>query len=275
MPSSWLKIVAPIVRQAGEAARRKQKRGVTAEQKEHGEWVTETDRETESFIIERLRYYFPDHGMLGEESGHHGDSENCWVIDPIDGTTNFIHGFPHSVVSVAFCHNGKPEVGVIYDIATDDTYAAVIGGGAYLNDERIRVSAVTQFSRSLLCASGQLRDGDTDLWQHIVALGKSTEGMRRTGSSALDLVQLAAGFTDVVVSGPVKFWDVAAGSLIVREAGGLISDVNDNTEFKFNEKTASFVASSPRVFARFFTETKNYCRKQSDAAAASTAKQTS
>ncbi|MCH9704873.1 MAG: inositol monophosphatase [Proteobacteria bacterium] len=258
--ASWLELVAPIIREAGTMARRRFYSGkVHASRKDNNEWVTDVDREVEEFITERLQYYFPDHGVLGEEGGQQGGTDFCWVIDPLDGTTNFVHRFAHCAVSLAYCERGRSKIAVICDVMTDTLYTAINGGGAYKEDQRLRVSPEVDFRNAMFIASGQVADGD--LWPLMVDLSGRTDGMRKTGSSVLDLAWLAAGDVDAVVSGPINYWDVAAGSLLVREAGGFISDVNDNTEFKFGERTPCFVAAAPKVFTRFFSETKKFCKK--------------
>ena len=258
MSAQWLEIIAPVVRQAGGEARRRLFSGKSsASRKNGGEWVTDVDRDTEAFLVEQLRRYFPDHGVLGEESGSSGDADNCWVIDPLDGTTNYVHGYPHCAVSVAFCRGGRPQLAIVYDIMADLLYTAATGGGAYCDDERLRVSRESAFGSALFIASGQVDSGG--LWELVVDLSRRSEGMRKTGSSVLDLAWLAAGRVDAVVSGPANYWDVAAGALLVREAGGFICDVNDRTEFVFGARTECFVAAAPKVFPRFFAETKRHC----------------
>ena len=261
MSAGWLDLIAPVVRQAGMRARRRFLAGDARATRKHGdEWVTDVDRATESLIIERLRHYFPDHGVLGEESGQQGVVDNCWVIDPLDGTTNYVHRYPHCAVSVAFCRKGRAEIAIIYDLMADLLYTAVVGGGAYCEDRRLRVSSAASFGDALFIASGQV---DTaELWALVADFSRRTEGMRKTGSSVLDLAWLAAGQVDAVVSGSVNYWDIAAGALLVREAGGFICDINDNSDFIFGERTVPFVAATPKVFTRFFTDTKNYCRRQ-------------
>ena len=258
-----LKAVKEIVRHAGLKLRRRLlagRRRMNAVKKAGGEWVTDLDRVAEEYIISSLQKHYPNDGFLGEESGLQGNAARCWAIDPIDGTTNFIHGFLQCAVSVAYCVNGRAEIGVIYDIAADEMYSATTGGGAYLEDKRLRVSGETLFAHSLFILGGRINE---DLMPLLVSMAKRCDGMRRLGATTLDLAWVASGKADAVVSGPVRFWDVAAGALLLREAGGLLSDLEDNTEFAFNEKTKSFVAATPRVFSAFFSEVKDYHRRQS------------
>lgn len=233
-----------------------------ARRKESGDWVTPFDTAAEEMIIDKLRYYFPQHSILGEEGGLQGKSKECWVIDPLDGTTNFVHGVPCCMVSIAFCRDGLPEVSVIYDIANDELYTAARGRGAFLEDKRLRIDKKVNYAESLLIMSGQVGREHGKIWQLLGRLASECEGARRTGSTVLDLAWLAAGRVEAVVSGPVQFWDVAAGALLVREAGGLISDVNERTRFVFNQRTAHFVAANPHIFARIFYETKTFCQAQ-------------
>lgn len=267
MTAEWMEALAPMVRQAGLAARRRIAAGrAVAARKSGGEWVTDIDRSTEEFLVERIGRIFPDHGVLGEEGGMRGEERRCWVIDPIDGTTNMVHGLPHCAVSVAYCERGRAKLALTYDVMSDLLYTAVAGGGAYCEGERLRVAKAPVFSESLFIASGQI--GESAMWPLVVEFSRRTEGMRKTGSSVLDLTWLAAGYVDAVVSGAVNYWDVAAGELLVREAGGFVSDVHDRTEFVFGERVAPFVAAAPKVFARFFTECKRFCHANAGAAEA-------
>lgn len=267
MFANWLEVAAPIVRQAGVGVRRRLFAGkVEVSRKGGGEWVTDVDRDTEAFLVERLRHYFPEHGVLGEEGGQSGARDNCWVIDPLDGTTNFVHGYPGCAVSVAFCQNGRAKIGMVYDIFADLLYTAVAGGGAFREDERLRVKQQVNFADAVFIASGQVAAGG--LWPLMVDFSERTDGLRKTGSSVLDMAFMAAGQVDAVVSGPANYWDVAASALLVREAGGFICDVEDRTEFPFGERTACFVAAAPKVFPRFFADTKRYCQANRPPAAA-------
>ena len=256
MAVSWLEVVAPIVRDAGKMAERNLRMGKNwGTRKKFSDWVTETDKAAEAMIIDRIRHYFPDHQFLGEEGGVSGESEHCWVIDPLDGTTNYVHGFPCFAVSVAYCYRQRPLLGIVYNSLNDDIYTAADGNGAHLNGERIRVSKTASYSASLFLASGQL-GGDFGLWPLLSKIVKETDGLRRTGSTVLDMALLAAGKVDALISGPVNYWDVAAGSVLVREAGGFISDIDDRTRFVFGQRTETFVAANPQVFARYFSQVK-------------------
>lgn len=254
----WLEVIVPVVRECGKQARHKLLIGPSdGKRKKNGEWVTKTDKYTEQKIIEGIKKYFPQHSFLGEEGGMVGNTKECWVIDPIDGTTNFVHGYQQSAISVAFCRNGQPELAIIYDYVRDDIYTAASGRGAHVNNERIRVSTTSQFASSLFAASGQINR----YWQLVADLAKQTDGVRRTGSTVIDLAHLASGKIDAVVSGPVNYWDVAAGALLVQESGGLISDINNKTKFAFNAPTAVFVMATPKLFSRYFTLTKHFTQQ--------------
>ena len=262
--ASWLEVVTPIVKRAGTMIRRfaQSDRAKDARRKARGDWVTQMDKQSEAMIVDGLKKYFPDHGILAEESGLRGDVAQCWVIDPLDGTTNFVHGLPHCAVSVAFCRDGAPQLAVVYDIFRDELYTAARSRGAYLDGARLRVSLPQTPADALLMVGGQLGAADGALWQLVARLAKSADGARRSGSSVLDLAWLAARRVDAVFSGPAQYWDVAAASLLTREAGGLIADVRDNTEFVFNQPTACFVAASPKIFTRFFYDSQTFCRER-------------
>lgn len=211
-----------------------------------GEIVTEVDREVEELIATRIAEKYPDHGVLGEESGARGNQDKCWVIDPIDGTTNFVHQFEYCAVSVAFCENGRATAGAVHHITANETYVAAKGEGAFAENRRLRHSGATSLGKSLIISSGVMNDS---LWQLMHELSSRVDGTRRGGATALDLAMVAAGRADAMISGPVRFWDVAAGALLAREAGCLIADTEDNTSFAFGKPTGSFVVGAPGVFA--------------------------
>ena len=194
--------------------------------KQTNDFVTEIDQAAEAAIIETLLTAYPGHGILAEESGsEHGakDSEFVWIIDPLDGTTNFIHGFPVYCVSIALAVKGKVEQAVVYDPTRNDIFCATKGRGAYQNDRRIRVAKRTRLQDCLISTGFPYRPGDK-LKTYLNMLGdvmSQTAGVRRPGAAALDLAYVAAGYSDGFFEANLKPWDVAAGSLLVTEAGGL------------------------------------------------------
>lgn len=191
--------------------------------------VTETDREAERCIIQHLRAAFPDHRTFAEESG--GDAWQSpgppiWLIDPLDGTNNFAHGFPHVAVSLALVTDGEPVIGVIYDPLRDETFAAVAGGGATLNGEPIRVSHTPNLADAFL-ATGFPYDRRTATDNNVERMGRFVRrslGVRRAGAATLDLAYVACGRLDGFWEVRLAPWDVAAGILLVREAGGRATD---------------------------------------------------
>ena len=208
---------------------------IRIESKAANDFVTEVDRAAEAAIIEVLLDAFPAHGILAEESGTtagNPDSEFQWIIDPLDGTTNFIHGFPQYAVSIALSHDGVLEHGVVYDPSSNELFTASRGGGAYLNERRLRVSRRTKLAGSLISTGFPFREGD-----HIDAylamfreICLKTAGIRRPGAAALDLAYVASGRVDGFWEMGLSIWDIAAGALLVQEAGGLISDHQGNPD---------------------------------------------
>ena len=248
---------AEIADAAGRIARRRfysARRRVGA--KEDGSPVTETDREVEELISGLVAEKYPRHGFLGEETGARGDRGNCWVVDPIDGTTNFIHQYDRCAVSVAFCQDGRAVAGAVHDITANETFSAAAGEGAYLHNRRMRITPGGELGDALFIASGVL---DGNMWALIRELSRRTAGMRRSGSTALDLAAVAAGRADVIVCGRVRYWDVAAGALLLREAGGLLADSGGGTAFDFAGPTRCFAAGAPGVFAPCFSALKKHC----------------
>jgi len=221
---------------------------LTIASKRSNDFVSEVDHKAEQAIIEVLHQSFPDHGILAEESGQqHETSEHQWIIDPLDGTTNFLHGFPQFAVSIALRVKNRLEVGVIYDPVSQELFTAARGEGAQLNDKRIRVSGRKGLEGALLATGFPYYDQtylDTYL-ATMKALMTETAGIRRPGSAALDLAWCAAGRTDGFWEFNLKPWDIAAGVLLVREAGGIVSDLTGGENFMSN---GDILAASPKVF---------------------------
>ena len=219
------------------------------------DFVSEVDREAERTIVETLLASYPDHAILAEEGtakGANADAENVWIIDPLDGTTNFLHGFPQYCVSVALSQRGQITQGVIYDPVRNDLFTATRGRGAFLNDRRIRVSKRHHLRDCLIGTGFPFRDGsylDTYL-RMMKTMIEQTAGLRRPGAAALDLAYVAAGFYDGFWEVGLNAWDVAAGSLLIQEAGGLIGDLAGNGDFLHGGQV---IAATPKVFAQMVT----------------------
>jgi myo-inositol-1(or 4)-monophosphatase len=204
--------------------------GLTVEEKARHDYVSEVDRLAEAEIIKELRRAYPDHAILGEESGSTGKGSKVWVIDPLDGTHNYLRGFPHFSVSIGFKDHGDLIYGVVYDPLRDEIFTASKGDGAFLNDRRIRVSKRETLQGALLCTGFPYRQRDhlSAQLEMTRALLQEAEDIRRTGSAALDLAYVATGRLDGYFEIGLKPWDMAAGCLLVREAGGQVSDFAGN-----------------------------------------------
>jgi myo-inositol-1(or 4)-monophosphatase len=225
---------------------------VRVSQKQVNDFVTEIDHASEQAVIETLLTAYPDHAILAEESGQqHGrqGSDHVWIIDPLDGTTNFIHGFPVYCVSIALQVKGRIEQAVIYDPTRNDLFTATKGRGAYLNERRIRVSKRSDLRQCLVATGFPFRPGDNfNLYLRMMAdVMTRTAGLRRPGAAALDLAYVAAGFTDGFFETGLSPWDVAAGSLLVTEAGGLIGNFTGESNFIEQREC---VAGNPRVYGQ-------------------------
>lgn len=235
---------------------------VRISQKQVNDFVTEVDHASEQAIIETLLTAYPGHGILAEESGRtHGakDSEFVWIIDPLDGTTNFIHGFPVYCVSIALAVRGKVEQAVIYDPSRNDLFTATKGRGAYLNDRRLRVSKRVRLAECLLATGFPFRPDD-DFSQYLAMMGdimRRTAGLRRPGAAALDLAYVAAGFTDGFFETGLQPWDVAAGALLVTEAGGLVGNFTGDAEF-LDQKEC--LAGNPKVYGQLVSILSRYSK---------------
>jgi len=190
--------------------------------------VTSADRRSEKLIVDRLAESFPRHSVIAEEgSGTENSSEFVWYVDPLDGTTNFAHGYPFFAVSIALVHQGQFQAGVVHDPVHDETFAAVLGEGAWLNQKRISVSPTPRLKESLLSTGFPVRKRhQSHNVEYFHAFTNSSHGVRRDGAAALDLCYVACGRFDGFWEFNLKEWDVAAGTLIVREAGGLVTDLN-------------------------------------------------
>ena len=213
------------------------------------DFVTEVDKAAEEAIIGVLKAAYPDHAILAEESGASGDSEHVWIIDPLDGTTNFIHGFPQYAVSIAQAHKGVLQHAVVYDPTRNELFTASKGAGAYLNDRRIRVSKRVKLNEGLLGTGFPFR-----YFEHVDAyLGifrdmmHKTAGVRRPGAAALDLAWVAAGRVDGFWELGLSPWDMAAGALLITEAGGLVGDLSGEQNFL---ETGNIVGGNPKVFSQ-------------------------
>jgi len=235
---------------------------VRVSQKQVNDFVTEVDHASEQAIIETLLTAYPGHGILGEETGStHGarDSEFVWIIDPLDGTTNFIHGFPVYCVSIALAVKGKVEQAVIYDPSRNDLFTATKGRGAYMNDRRIRVSKRTLLSQSLISTGFPFRKGD-NFPAYLAMMSEvmqRTAGLRRPGAAALDLAYVAAGFTDGFFETGLQPWDVAAGSLLVTEAGGLVGNFTGESDFLEQHEC---LAGNPRIYGQLVPLLNKYSK---------------
>ncbi len=216
-------------------------------EKGHNDFVTDIDVKVEEIIIEQLRKAYPDHSFMGEECGtiEGKDKDTIWVIDPIDGTRNFINGFPHFCISMACIKQGKIEHALIVDPIKNEEFTATRGSGARLNDQRIRVTKRQSFEGATVSMSCAGLKHYENLLQIQTAMKGLVGAIRMSGSAALDLAYLAAGRTDAGWMSGMNLWDVAAGILIVREAGGLISDTKGNPDCMESE---SLVFSNNRCF---------------------------
>ncbi len=200
---------------------------LTIETKGRHDFVTEVDRRAEETIIDVIRTAYPDHAILAEESGVRAGHDFEWIIDPLDGTTNFLHGFPQFAVSIGLRHKGRLEQAVIFDPLRDELFTASRGDGAQLNGRRIRASHVTDLGFALLGTGFPFRETDAvDRWVQIFRrFALTTSGIRRPGSAALDLAYVACGRLDGFWEAGLRPWDMAAGILLIREAGGLTGDL--------------------------------------------------
>jgi myo-inositol-1(or 4)-monophosphatase len=218
--------------------------------KEHGDIVSSADAEAENAIITTLSAAFPDHAVVGEEGGTRGgnpDSTWRWIVDPIDGTANFIHGYPYYAISIALAHGSELTHAVVLDPVRDELFTAVKGRGAMLNGVALRVSACTSLEQALLGTVFPTRESPklASYLPIFEALLRRCAGIRRAGACALDLAYLAAGRLDGFWVMSLKSWDVAAGALLVREAGGRVGDFAGSSDLLRGDDV---IAAAPGIF---------------------------
>ena len=226
------------------------------------DFVTEVDQAAEEAIISTLLEAYPGHAILAEESGRQRGSKHSdylWIIDPLDGTTNFIHGLPVYAVSIALAFRGKVEQAVVYDPTRNDLFYASKGKGAYLNDRRLRVSKRTRLADSLIGTGFPFRKGDNfkrylKMFEEVM---QQCAGMRRPGAAALDLCYVAAGWYDGFFETGLSPWDVAAGSLMITEAGGLVGNFTGESDFLYQREV---VAATPRIYGQLVQMLAPYTR---------------
>ena len=260
----------PMIHTAVKAARRagaiinrasRDIESLAVSKKKQNDFVTEVDRAAEEAVIGVLRDAYPDHAILAEESGASGDSEYVWVIDPLDGTTNFIHGFPQYAISIGLRHKGIVTQGVIYDPTRNELFVASRGRGAYLNERRIRVSRRTGLEEALIGTGFPFRELShlDEYLRMFKAVTERTAGVRRPGAAALDLAYVASGRLDGFWEFGLSPWDMAAGSLLILEAGGLVTDFDGEDHYLDN---GNIVCGSPKVFAPLLALIQSHHKKQ-------------
>jgi len=221
--------------------------GLAVTAKRKNDFVTEVDRAAERDVIETIRKAYPDHAFLAEESGASGRSEYTWIIDPLDGTTNFIHGFPQYAVSIGLRHRGLITQAVVYDPTKNELFTASRGRGAFLDDRRLRVARRAGLGEALIGTGFPFKElAHLDEFLRIFkAVTENAAGIRRAGAAALDLAYVAAGRLDGFWETGLAPWDTAAGSLLILEAGGLISDYQGEASYL---DSGQVVCGAPKVF---------------------------
>lgn len=225
-------------------------------EKQPNDFVTEVDQRVEQQIISIIKKAYPSHSILGEESGATEGDDYQWIIDPLDGTRNFIHGFPYFAVSIAIAYRGKIEHGVIYDPIRQELFTATRGKGAQLNDRRIRVAARKQIQECLLGTGFAYRHTDKDNaipGKILESLLPLSGDVRRTGAATLDLAYVACGRLDGFWEMGLRIWDMAAGALLIKEAGGIVCDVNGSDDYL---KSGNIAAANPAIIKQLLKTIK-------------------
>ncbi len=218
------------------------------ELKGRNDYVSDADRAAEKAVIDCIHKHYPEHAILAEESGAIGESDTVWIIDPLDGTTNYLHGFPVFAVSIGVQEKGRMEHAVVYDPLRQELFTASRGTGAQLDGRKIRVSGQMNMERALIGTGFPFRQENLDISAYLNMLSKTishTSGVRRVGAAALDLCYVAAGRLDGFFETGLASWDLAAGGLIIREAGGMISGLDGSENYL---DTGHVLAGTPRIY---------------------------
>jgi myo-inositol-1(or 4)-monophosphatase len=243
-----LNVAVEAAHAAGEIMRRQMQHvdSIPFDKKARHDYVSDVDRACEAEIVREIKRYYPNHAFLCEESGASGEDESVWVIDPLDGTSNYLHGLPHFAVSIAYQLKGRTEHAVVYDPIRNELFTASRGAGAFIGNKRMRVSARTGLEGAILATAFPFRQREKlpaygRVFQAVFA---KVEDFRRAGTASLDLAWVAAGRMDGYFEVGLKPWDVAAGALLVREAGGVVLDFNGNDDF---EETETLIAAPYKV----------------------------
>lgn len=222
------------------------------------DYVTEVDKQSEKLILDIITEHFPDHHIMAEESANLGLQPGyTWVIDPVDGTTNFIHGFPFVAVSIAVCRDMKPVVGQVFDPLRNELFSAKLDGGAWLNGMRLHVRSDAPLDEALVATGFPFRTKDyiDDYLRAFKSIFHQVSGIRRAGSAALDLAYLGAGRVDGFWEIGLKAWDMAAGALIIKEAGGIVSDFWGENEHLHN---GNIVGGTPVVYPFLLQQVRTF-----------------
>ncbi len=226
---------------------------LTVESKGRKDYVSEVDRQAEAEILHVLRAAYPSHAILAEETGEQSGDDHLWIIDPLDGTTNFLHGYPQFAVSIALQYRGRLEQAVVFDPHRNELFTATRGQGAQLNDRRIRVSRVSELDYALLGTGFPFRSTQhVEVWINTLRpLLTAASGIRRAGSAALDLAHVACGRFDGFWEFGLSQWDMAAGALLILEAGGLVSDLSGGPDYL---KTGNILTGNPKIYEAMLRE---------------------
>lgn len=245
-----------LVKNFGETASYK------AQMKSHNDWVTALDQAAEEAIVATIRKSYPDHSILAEESGltEGKDADVQWIIDPLDGTTNYLRGIPHFCISIAVAIKGSVQHAVVYDPMREDLFTASKGAGAQLNGKRLRVSGMKDLNGTMLATGFPFKNKTLlPVHQGIFAdLFEQVADMRRAGAAALDLAYVASGKFDGFWEFGLKSWDIAAGDLLVREAGGIVTEFNGGHGYL---KSGNIVAGTPKVVQQILSKARPHLPK--------------
>jgi len=246
-----LNVAVMAARRAGSVLIKKMRslEKLDVEKKGHNDFVSEADLAAEQTAIDCIHKHYPDHAIHAEESGIQGESDTVWIIDPLDGTTNYLHGFPVWAVSIGVQINGRMEHGVVYDPMRQELFTASRGQGAQLEGRKIRVSGRKHLEQALVGTGFPYRQADQEIQPYLDMLGKvvrNTSGVRRPGAAALDLAYVAAGRLDAFWETGLAPWDLAAGSLILREAGGIVSGLDGSEGFL---ESGHVLCGTPKIYA--------------------------
>ena len=266
--SARMNVAIAVVRKAASEILRfnRHRGGLKISEKAPGDLVTNADLTAEAVILNGILEKYPNDGYISEERGIAGNQDSCWILDPIDGTTNFVHGLPEYAISLAYCEKQQPKIGVIYDISRDDLYTAEVGKGAYCNQRKMRVAPTKLLKDAVISSTGG-SGVNTWRWEFLANATKRSSGFRRLGSSTIELALTAKGAIDCCFGKGLHAWDYVAGAIMIQETGGVFyPNVDTTNKLDFAQRLDFSIFGTPLVAKQVLQLVKPQLEKENGTA---------